>query len=152
MANKTRNFLLGIAVVAAVLIPNFASAQFAPTGPTYSNVYPAQSFTAASQTGSQLGVGGSSYAIIEVNATTITTASFQLLGSIDNGLTYTPLNMAALLAPGTLATTETATTTGTFFIANTTGFTNVKLATTSATFTATGLTIRITTSNIKGLI
>ena len=96
---------------------------FAQASPFNLNVFKAQSFTATGQTGSTIQLNGlvipstigSSYAsgTLTLTGTAITTVTFQVMGSSDNGATYYALPVYSVANPSTTpVTTVTATTSG----------------------------------------
>lgn len=126
-----------------------------PQASPYSNsVFPPQIFTATSQTGATIQLNGlvvsstvgSSFAsgVITVTGTSLTTVSFQVLGSGDNGGTFFPLLVAAMATPTATATTTTVTSPGLYQV-NLVGLTHLKFKTTG-TFTATNATIILSAS------
>lgn len=127
---------------------------FAQASPYNLQVFKAQSFTATAQTGTVIQLNGlvvpstigSSFSsgAITVTGVGLTTASFQIMGSADNGATYYPLNVNSIATPTTLATTTTITANGLYQV-NLAGLTHVKFVTTG-TFTATSVSITLTAS------
>lgn len=127
---------------------------FAQASPYSLNVFKAQSFTATGQMGTPIQLNGlivsstigSSYAsgTITLTGVGLTTVTFQVMGSSDNGVTYYPLPVNAIATPSTTATTTTATTNGLYQI-NLAGLTHVKFVT-SGTFTATSVSFTLTAS------
>lgn len=153
---KSIRHILSISLIAVFAIcfgaPAFAQSYY-PGGqtsilPNFS--YPAQTFTATAQTGTAIGITGLSTGTILVKGTALTTATFAIQGSNDGGTTWFGLNTAALLVPGTVAATQTATASA-LYIVNLAGFTNIRFVT-SGTFTATSITIKLTGSSNKGLL
>lgn len=135
----------------AVLL--FSVGCFAQSGSPYNQtIYPAQFFTATSQTGAAIQLNGqtnastigSSYGAgtITVTATTLTTATFAVMGSSDNGKTYFALPITPVAAGSSAAGTATATANGLYQV-SLVGITHVKFVT-SGTFTATGLSLTLT--------
>ena len=118
------------------------------------NVFTPQIFTATGQTGTPIQLNGlsggtstvgSSYTLgsVTVTGTSLTTITFQVLGSSDNGGTYYAMPIYTVASPTTpAATTITATANGLYQV-NLAGLTHVKFAT-SGTFTATNVTITLT--------
>lgn len=106
---------------------------------------PSVLMTASGQTSSPIRLG-QSYSSITVTLTgsSLTTATVGLLGSADNGVTYTAVAMQKCSVPGTFATTETATTAA-CYQANSAGFTHLEFVT-SGTFTATSITLVVSGS------
>jgi hypothetical protein len=106
--------------------------------------------TATNQTSAPLPLGtaplnrNGSYSVgtITLTGTALTTVTFGVLGSSDNGATYYPLNLSAALTPGTVATTMTATANGIYNV-NLAGVTNIEFVT-SGTFTATSVKLLLT--------
>jgi hypothetical protein len=145
---KTLKFLaLGLALMLSP-IPKSMSQAVQQTN----IIYPAQTFTATSQTGTVItlgqspsGNGGSnSVGNITVSGSSLSTATFTVLGSSDGGNTYTALNVNLITTPATVATTTTVTAGGVYQV-NLAGITQVEFQT-SGTFTATSLTLTLTTS------
>lgn len=124
-------------------------------------VFPAQSFTATGQTGAAIQLNGltvpstvgSSFwsGTITVTGTSLTTATFGVLGSSDGGATYYPLPIQSPLAavPSTPVTTATVTVNGIYQV-SLAGITHVEFVT-SGTFTATALSITLTASPNAGV-
>lgn len=121
----------------------------------YSNVvFPSQTFTATGQTGAAIQLNGlvvsstvgSSFASgnITLTGASLTTATFGLQGSADNGKTYFPLALGAVSTPGSTATTVTATGPGLYQV-SLAGLTHVRFAI-SGTFTATNIGLTLTAS------
>jgi hypothetical protein len=116
----------------------------------YSNaLFNPVSMTATGQTSAPLKMaqfsaagGGFNLGTVTVKATALTTVTFGILGSADNGVTYFPLNIWSVLTPGTAATTATATAAGLYQF-SLAGITNIEFVT-SGTFTATGLSLILT--------
>jgi hypothetical protein len=128
---------------------------FAQASPYNLNVYKSQSFTATGQTGAIVQLNGlvipstvgSSYAsgTITLTGTAITTVSFRVMGSSDNGATYYALPVYSVASPSTPpVTTVTATAAGQYQF-NLAGMTHIKLVTTG-TFTATSVSLTLTGS------
>lgn len=124
--------------------------------PNYS--YAAQSFTATAQTGQTINLAGVSSGLIQVTGTGLTTATWELEGSIDGGTTWFPIGTAPYtFTSGSLtlpvaSVNQTETTTATsLYIANLAGLTNVRFVT-SGTFTATSISIKLTTASNNGLL
>lgn len=86
--------------------------------------------------------GGFNVGTVTLKAATLTTVTFGVLGSADNGVTYFPLNIWNVLTPDTAATTATATATGLYQF-SLAGITHVEFVT-SGTFTATGVAFALT--------
>lgn len=131
-------FLFGGIGIAQSVLPNTS---FAP-----------QSFTASAQTGATVYLTDAvSSGTVLVYGSALTTITWAIQGSNDGGATWYALNTAAITAPGTLATTETTTSTPSAYLVNLAGITNVRFVT-SGTFTATGAFIKLTASGNKGLL
>jgi len=94
-------------------------------------------------------LGGASYGTFTVYGTSLTTVTLGIQGTNDN-VHWFALNSAAITAAGTLATTQTVTTTG-LFIVNLSGLTGVRFVT-SGTFTGTSASVRLVVSANKGLL
>lgn len=121
----------------------------------YSNsVFPAQVFTSSGQTGSVIQLNGlvvsstvgSSFAsgLITLTGSSLTTVTFAIQGSSDNGLTYFPLAISAISTPGTTTTSVTSTANGLYQV-SLAGLTHVRFVT-SGTFTATNIRLVLTGS------
>lgn len=139
-----------------LLVP--ASVNAAPLASPYSiSIYPAQTFTASNQTGTSIALNGltvpstvgSSFAsgIITVTGTSLTTATFTVMGSSDGGGTYFALpiiNPLAAPSSSAPATAVTVTANGVYMV-SLAGITHVQFVTSSA-FTATALSLTLTAS------
>lgn len=116
--------------------------------PWTNTTFPAAVLTASSQTSTpiKLGANRDSYSAgtITLIANNLTTATFQVLGSADNGTTYNPIAIQTCTVPGTFATSETATATGCYQV-NLAGLYYVKFSTTG-TFTGTSISLILTAS------
>jgi hypothetical protein len=141
-----------LVVLTAIAGLSTASAQAYPGSqntllPNYS--YTAQVFTAASSTGTSIAVGGLRSGLIQVTGVSLTTATWQLQGSVDGGVTWNNLPTAAYptttLPITTTAVSQTSTAAG-LFVVNLSGMTNLRFATTSGTFTGTSLSLKLTAS------
>ncbi len=148
-----RNILLAVAALIAPLTPAFAqySSSVLNQNPTYSGSV--QTFTGVANGNANRLVGYSS-GVIEVTGTGLTTVTWAIQGSIDGGVTWQALPVAAFpttALPSTLAASETTTATGTFYLVNVAGFTNYRFVT-SGTFTATSVGFKLTASQYKGLL
>lgn len=166
ISNTLRRFAATFALmaVAACLfagLPQIADAQIPFNGQQVSifQNYPVATvttLTATAQTSASFGMPGSSTALIQVKATSLTTVTWALQCSIDGGTTFFPINTASLttypttIPITTLVATETSTATG-LYVANVGGFTNCRFVT-SGTFTATGLVIKLVTTSNRGLL
>lgn len=136
-----------------LLLVALGGSLFAAPVTQYTNtIFPVQTFTATSQTGSTIQLGqspsgnGGAFAVatISVNGTALTTVTFSVYGSSDGGVTFYALPINAIATPGTIATTATATTAGLYQV-NLAGITQVQIRT-SGTFTATNATFVLTAS------
>ncbi len=118
----------------------------------YSNaIFNPVSMTATGQTSAPIKMaqysatgGGFSLGTITVTATALTTVTFGVLASSQNGAagTFFPVNIWNSLTPGNQATTATATVPGQYHF-SLAGVTDIEYVT-SGTFTATGLTFSLT--------
>lgn len=121
--------------------------------PNYS--YAAEVFTANSTTGATINTGGLASGTIIAFGTGLTTATWQIQGSNDGGTHWTNLVTVAYptttLPITTVANSQTTTAT-TLYLVNLAGFTNVRFATTSGTFTATSFSLKLTASSNHGLL
>lgn len=122
----------------------------------YSNsVYPSQIFTATGQTGAIIQLNGlqvsstvgSSFAsgTITVTGSSLTTVTFSVWGSSDNGATYFALPIYTVASPSTSPTTVMTATANGLYQINLAGLTHIKFVT-SGTFTATNVNIVLTAS------
>lgn len=113
-------------------------------------LFPVVNFTLTGQTSAAIPLGttqangqwtsGSwSAAAISLSGVALTTATFGLLGSADGGVTFNAIAMESAAAPGTYATTFTATGPG-IYCANLAGLTHVQFVT-SGTFTGTSIAL-----------
>lgn len=140
--------LLGFALF---LCPLAAFPQASP----YSNtVFKAQVFTASGQTGTAIQLNGlvvsstvgSSFAsgAITLTGSSLSTVTFSVQGSSDNGATFYTLPVNLVTSPGAYATAVTATANGLYQV-NLAGLTHVRFVT-SGTFAATNVSITLTAS------
>lgn len=113
--------------------------------------FPSTTITATSFTSPAIDLArgtnvGNSFAtgIITLTGTSLTTATFGVLGSFDGGATYFPINIYPVLTPTTGGTTATATANG-VYTTNLSGVDHVKFVT-SGTFTATNIKLDLTGS------
>jgi hypothetical protein len=141
-----------------LLVPVVTPASASPLASPYSiSLYQAQQFSATNQTGSAIQLNGltspstvgSSYTLgtVTVTGTSLTTVTFGVLGSSDNGFSYYPLPITSPLATpsgGAPATTVTATANGVYQVPLG-GLTHVKFVT-SGTFTATAVSLQLSAS------
>ena len=139
----------------AAMVLFLALASAFPQGSPFNNtVFPTQTFTATGQTGSTIQLNGlivpstigSSFAsgTATLTGASLTTATFSMQGSADNGHTYFPLAIGAVSSPGSTTTTVTATGPGLYQV-SLAGLTHVRFAT-SGTFTATNISLTLTAS------
>jgi lysophospholipase L1-like esterase len=144
-----KNYLIRVALfVLAALMPLEGQSPYSV------NIFkPATPMTATNQTSSAIPLGtvatlpkGGSYSLCTITLTgsSLTTATFGVLGSADNGVTYVPILIWAIATPGTTATTATATAAGAYQF-NCGALTHVKYVT-SGTFTATSISLLLTAS------
>lgn len=124
-----------------------------PQNSPYNNsIFPAQSFTATAQTGAPIVLSGQSSTIgssfasgsLTVTGLSLSTVTFAVQGSSDNGVTYVPLAVSAIGSPGTTGTTTTATGSSIYQF-SLAGLTHIKIVT-SGTFTATNVSFVLTAS------
>jgi hypothetical protein len=115
------------------------------------SIFPAQIFTGTGQTGATIRLNQppfpSSWSVgsITLTGTSLTTVTFSVMGSSDNGSTYYALPIYTATSPGaTPTTTMTATANGLYQV-NLAGITNVKLVT-SGTFTAASVSLTFVAS------
>lgn len=120
----------------------------------YSNsVFPAQIFS-TTKTGTPIQLNGlvvpstigSSFASgsITLTGTSLTTVTFSVLASTDNGVTYNPWLIWSVLTPSAQGTTQTATGNGIYQL-SLAGVTHIKFVT-SGTFTASSISLVLTAS------
>jgi hypothetical protein len=124
----------------------------AQASPYSNSVFPSQIFTSTGQTGTVIQLNGlivpstigSSFAsgTITLTGTSLSTVTFSLMGSADNGINYFTLPISAVATPGTTTTTVTATANGLYQV-NLAGLTHVRFVT-SGTFTATSVSLILT--------
>jgi len=123
----------------------------------YSNsVFKPQIFTASGVTGSVIQLNGlltpstvgSSFAVctVTVTGTSLSTVSFSVLGSSDNGVTFAPMLVYGVTTPSVSSTTTTATANGQYQTICT-GMTHIKFMTVG-TFTGTSVSLTLTGSPI----
>lgn len=121
--------------------------------PFSNSVFPAQTFTTTGQTGATIQLNGvtntstvgSSFNVgtVTLTGTSLTTVTFAVYGSADNGATFYPLPISTLAVPGgTPAATVTATAAGLYQV-GLASITHVKFIT-SGTFTATAVSLTLT--------
>lgn len=113
--------------------------------PYTNSIFPAQLATASAQTlstialsGSSGSAAGSSFAAgtLTVTGTALTTVTFQIDGSSDNGATFYALPIYTQNSPTTAAATSITATTSGLYQVSLVGLTHIKIVT-SGTFTAT---------------
>lgn len=112
--------------------------------PYKTNIFiPGWTATASSQTSPSIPLGTSySVGTITLTGSSLTTATFAVMGSSNGGATYTALPISAIADPTTTATTITATAAGLYQV-NLATITHIKFVT-SGTFTATSVTLLLT--------
>jgi hypothetical protein len=147
--------LLLLSSLCLVFFTGCTPVAFAQASPFNLNVYKAQSFIATGQTGSTIQLNGlvipstvgSSYAsgTITLTGTAITTVSFQVMGSSDNGATYYALPVFTVANPGTSPVTTVTVTAAGLYQVSLAGLTHIKFVTTG-TFTATSVSFTLTGS------
>lgn len=109
-------------------------------------VFPVATLTGTGQTSTAIRLNQSfSVGVITVTGSSLTTATFAVLGSSDGGTTYSALATSAVGSPSTTATSTTVTANGLYQV-NLAGITNVEFQT-SGTFTATNLSLLLTASS-----
>lgn len=129
---------------------------FAQLASPFSNsVWPAQTFTATGQTGTTVQLNalvvpstvGSSFAsgTVTLTGTSLTTVTFAVYGSSDNGATFYPLPISVVASPGSTPTTTVTATGNGLYQVPLAGMTHVKFVT-SGTFTATAVSLVLTAS------
>lgn len=144
-------------ILALLLLFGVSASPLHPQASPYSNsVFPSQIFTATGQTGATIQLNGlitpsstvgSSFAsgTITLTGTSLTTVTFSLLGSADNGVTFFPLPLTPVATPGTTAVTAITATASGLYQVSLAGLTHVRFAT-SGTFTATNVSLILTAS------
>lgn len=143
-------------IFALLLLFGLGLPQCHPQASPYSNsVFPSQVFTHTGQTGNVIQLNGlvnpstvgSSFAslTITVTGTSLTTATFAIQGSSDNGVTFFPLPIYAVASPTSPPTPTVNATANGLYQVNSAGLTHVR-AVTSGTFTATTLNLTFTGS------
>ena len=145
--------LLGVAGVSPRSFGQLAS-------PYSNSVWPAQTFTASSQTGATIQLNGlvvsstvgSSFAsgTVTVTGTSLTTVTFAVMGSSDNGATFYALPIYTVASPSTTPTTTITATANGIYQVSLAGLTHIKFVT-SGTFTATAVSIVLTASPNAGI-
>lgn len=131
-------------LLALLLFPLGCLAQ---SGSPFTNaIFPAQTFTATAQTGAVIQLNGQqlSYGAgtISLTGTSLTTATFAVQGSSDNGLTYYALPITAVTPGASPAATATATASGLYQV-SLVGITHLRFVT-SGTFTGTSISLTLT--------
>lgn len=147
-----------LAVSVAFLLALTLSAQL--QSPFSNSVWPAQTFTASNQTGSTIQMNnltvsstvGSSFSsgTITVTGTSLTTVTFAVYGSSDNGVTFYPLPIYTVASPSTTPTTTVTATANGQYQVSLAGITHIKFVT-SGTFTATNVSLVFTASPNAGI-
>lgn len=136
-----------IALAAALL----ASSMLAAQSPYSVNIFPAKVITATSTTTTAINLGtvatvpkSGSYSsgVIQLTGTALTTATFGVTASSDNGVTFFAVPICTVAATPSCATTQTATAAALYAI-NLGGLTHIKYVT-SGTFTATNISLILT--------
>lgn len=140
--------LIYLTLLVASVVPGWTQSPYSV------NIFkPATVMTATSQTSAAIPLGTSaaapksgSYAggNIQLTGSSLTTATFGVTASSDNGVTYFAIPICTMAATPVCATTQTATTNAIFTI-NLTGLTHIKFVT-SGTFTATNISLLLTAS------
>jgi hypothetical protein len=138
-----------------VLIALLALALSAPLcGAQSISIFPAQIFTGTGQTGTPIQLSSSSqflpsipYSVgsITLRGTSLTTVTFSVMGSSDNGATFYKIPITTVASPGATPTTTVTATSNGLYQVNLAGVTNVKLVT-SGTFTATSVSLTFAAS------
>lgn len=143
-------------LLALLLLCGLQQAAYPQASPYSNSVQKPQIFTATGQTGNTIPLNGltaststvgSSFAsgTITIAGTSLTTVTFSLLGSADNGVTFFALPITIVASPTTPgATTITATANGLYQV-SLAGITHVKFQT-SGTFTATSVSLTLSGS------
>jgi hypothetical protein len=165
---KVTPFLAGFALallMVSVAIAPLGTAQTqggggtiaSPLGSLNPNYTYYSTFTASGQSTTQA-IPGLSTVMIGVTGTALTTVTWQITCSPDSGVTYYGVpstsgvvNATYFTIQAVTAGTITTTSSGTAYWVNLAGCNKFKL-TTSGTFTATNVTIRVTGSYAKGII
>lgn len=121
--------------------------------PFSNSVFPAQTFTATNQTGATIQLNGvantstvgSSFSVgtLTVTGTSLTTVTFSVYGSADNGATFYALPIITVASPSTVPSTTITVTTNGLYQVGIAGITHVKFLT-SGTFTATNVNLVLT--------
>lgn len=143
------------AVLAFLFLCVYGAACQTPGSPYNNSLFKPVTMTASSQTsapiqlnksGSSFSTDGSSFAsgTVTLTGTALTTVTFGILGSSDNGITYYPINIWPILTPSSPATTATATSSGLYQFSPA-GLTHVEFVT-SGTFTATSVQLLLSAS------
>lgn len=147
-------------ILALVLCLGIGVAPAQLASPFSQSVWPAQTFTSSNQTGTVIQLNGlsvtstvgSSFAsgTLTVTGTSLTTVTFALQGSSDNGATFYALPIYTVASPtSTPTTTVTATGNGIYQV-SLAGITHVRIVT-SGTFTATNVSFVFTSSPNAGV-
>lgn len=96
--------------------------------------------TATAQTSTAMTVGGAQMGVISAIATSLTTATFAVQGTVD-GTNFFPVNVYPLNTPGSPALTTTVTASG-LYGCTLTGLMQIRFVT-SGTFTGTSLSLQL---------
>jgi hypothetical protein len=148
--------LVVLGLAAAIAWPQGPPANPSLGSPLPNFPSPAMTFTATGQTKTQA-LGGVSYATLDITASGLTTATFQVKASNNGGASY-DFNVGVapyVYTSGTLANISqspiTITSAPAVYVCNLAGFTTVAIVT-SGVFTATSITARITATSNKGVL
>lgn len=149
-----RLILFSIAVILGFALAFCPLAAFPQASPYSNSVFKSQIFTAAGQTGATIQLNGlvvastvgSSFAsgTITVTGSALSSVTFGVQGSSDNGANYYALPISPIASPGSTSTTVTATANGLYQI-NLAGLTHIRFVT-SGTFSATSVSLTLTAS------
>jgi hypothetical protein len=111
-------------------------------------VFPPQIVTASGQTDT-LPIYGSAFSVgsITVTGTSLTTVTFAVMGSSDNGVSFYPLPITTVGSPGSTPTTTVTATAAGLYQVNLAGITHIEFVT-SGTFTATSVKFVLSASPV----
>lgn len=158
---KTSKLAVLVAVIVLALAAAVVWSQGPPSNPSLGSIlpnfpFPVMTFTATGQTKTQA-LGGASYATIDITASGLTTATFQVKASNNGGTSY-DFNVGVapyVYTSGALSAISqspiTVTSAPAVFVCNVAGFTNLEIVTSGA-FTSTSLTAKITATSNKGIL
>lgn len=161
MRKLLASLFIPILALAMVASPVMAQSTYYPGSvpsilPNYS--YPVQTFTATSQTSTNLGLTGVSAGLIQVTGSSLTTVTWAINGSVDGGTTWFALGTSqytfssgSMTVPIASIKSSQTTTASSLYIVNLAGLTNVQFVT-SGTFTATSVAIKLVASSNHGLL